>query len=102
MGEGLHVQAGNMNQDGSNTINSSNDFLNEIHGLESSAAELLGIWRGPAANAFRNSFEGKTAQLMSFKNLLEQRGENIQTAAGILQKNEDELTAQATNMFRND
>ena len=102
MGEGLHVQAGQMNQDGSNTINSANDFLNQIHGLESSVAELLGIWKGPAAGAFRNSFEGKTDQLMAFKNLLEERGENIQTASNILQNNEDELTARANTMFRND
>ena len=100
MGEGLHVQAGQMSQDGSNTINSANDFLTQIRGLESSVAELLGIWRGPAAGAFRNSFDSKTSELMAFKNLLEERGENIQTASKILQNNEDELTARANSMFR--
>lgn len=102
MGEGLHVQSGLMSQDGANTINSANDFLTQIRGLESSVTELLSIWRGPAAGAFRNSFDSKTGELMAFKNLLETRGENIQTASNILQNNEDELTARANTMFRND
>lgn len=100
MGEGLHVQAGQMTQDGNNTVESANDFLDQIRGLESSVAELLGMWKGPAAGAFRNSFDGKTSELMAFKNLLEERGENIVTSAGILQNNEDELTARANGMFR--
>lgn len=100
MAEGLHVQAGQMTQDGNNTIDSADEFCTEIRGLEESVHELLGIWRGASAQAFQSSFDWKTEQLMSFKNLLEQRGENIVESAKILDQNEQDLTAMGSNLFR--
>ena len=100
MSGGLHVQAGQMTQDGNNTIDSADEFLSEIRGLEESVHELLSIWRGESAVAFKGSFDGKTEQLISFKNLLEQRGENIVDSAKILDNNEQELAAMGSNLFR--
>ena len=100
MSGGLHVQAGQMTQDGNNTIDSADEFCTEIRGLEESVHELLSIWRGASAAAFQSSFDGKTEQLLSFKNLLEQRGENIVQSANILDRNEQDLTAMGSNLFR--
>lgn len=100
MSNGLHVQASEMTQDGNNTIDSADEFCTEIRGLEESVHELLGIWRGASAVAFQGSFDGKTEQLLSFKDLLEQRGENIVTSAKILDRNEQDLAAMGSNLFR--
>ncbi|MBP5678780.1 MAG: hypothetical protein J6X28_03005 [Bacilli bacterium] len=99
MSDGLIVQAGGMSQDGKSTIDSSEDFLGEIHKLESNTHELLSIWNGPAATAYKGSFEGKTAELMDFKQRLTQRGENIVTSAKILSDNEDDLASAGSHLF---
>lgn len=96
--DGLLYDAG-MTQDGNDTIDNAEEFENDIHSLESNVQELLSIWSGEAANAFRLSFEDKTAELMRFKKTLITRGENIVKASNELQRNEEDLAAAGSHLF---
>ena len=95
---GLLYESG-MTQDGNNTIDNAEEFENDIRSLESSVQDLLSIWSGEAANAFRGSFDDKTAELMRFKEALTERGENIVQASNDLQRNEEDLAAAGSHLF---
>ena len=97
---GIYADPSRMTQDGNDTIDSADEFFNEIRALDSSVHELLSIWHGDAATAFKKSFDSKTKELMNFQNVLEARGENIVQSAKILDKNEQELASLGSNLFR--
>ena len=100
MSGGLHAEPGRMTQDGNNTIDNADEFRAEIDGLSSSISELLSIWRGASADAFYKSYAEKAAELLAFRNLLEERGENVVQGANLLDKNEQDLTAMGSSLFK--
>ena len=97
---GLLAQTGNMTQDGNKQIENGDQFLAEVRNLDVKTEELLRIWMGPAASAYHSSYEGKAAELVAFGNKMTERGENIVTASNILSRNEEDLAAQGSGLFR--
>lgn len=97
---GLLAQTGNMTQDGNKQIENGDQFLAEVHNLDVKTEELLRIWTGPAATAYHGSYNGKAAELVAFGNTMTERGENIVTASNILSRNEEDLAAQGSGLFR--
>ena len=99
MSGGLQVQAGSMKSDGDKTIESAEQFLNEINQLKNNVEALMRIWNGPAAAAFSSSFNDQADNLGQFQVLLNTRGENIVASANILNRNEEDLADAGSHMF---
>ena len=67
---GLHVDSGNMNSQGLNTISNAESFANEINSLDSNVNALMGIWRGIAATTFKETVDAQIVNLNSFREVL--------------------------------
>ena len=89
-----------MAQDGDNTIDSADEFVTEIRGLESSIFHLLSIWKGPAAESFSRSADEKLKELSHFADVLSLRGDNITKGAKIMGSTEDYLETLGSNIYR--
>lgn len=86
---GLHANTGAMNTRGEETVNAAFDLMTKINNLANHVEELMGIWSGPSATAFNNSFEQEKNDLSRFKDLLDELGINIKKGANILNKTEE-------------
>ena len=89
MAAGLEVSTSAMNTRGEETVNAAFELMTEINSLASNVEELMGIWSGPSATAFNNSFEQEKNNLSRFKDLLDELGVNISKGAAILNKTEE-------------
>ena len=96
---GLYVDSGNMNAQGINTVANANDFLNEINVLVANVESLMNIWKGTAAESFKQSVDAQVVNLKEFEKILEILGEKIIEGAKDFDTTEDENAAAARNLF---
>ncbi len=96
---GLHADTGSMNTRGRETVSNSELFENEIGSLNNNIAELMTIWRGLSANEFKDSYLEQHENLERFRELLNELGENISSAANILNKTEEDNAATGAHLF---
>lgn len=96
---GLHVDAGNMNSQGINTVSNAESFANEISNLSSNVDSLMSIWRGLAANNFKEAVDGQIVNLNSFRELLSLLGEKISEGARHFDDTEQDNASAASSLF---
>ena len=96
---GLHVDSGNMNAEGLNTVSNAESFANEISNLDSNVNSLMSIWRGEAATKFKGVVDEQVVNLNSFKEVLSLLGEKIIAGARRFDENEEETANAASNLF---
>ena len=96
---GLHVDSGNMNTQGMNTVNSAETFANEINSLTSNIDSLMSIWRGLAATTFKGEADEQIVYLNEFKELLNLLGEKIMQGARTFDETEEANASAAANLF---
>ena len=96
---GLHVDSGNMNSQGLNTVSNAESFANEISNLSSNVDSLMSIWRGMAATTFKEAVDEQIINLNSFRELLTLLGEKISEGARHFDETEEENASMASNLF---
>ena len=96
---GLHVDAGNMNSQGMNTISSSEDLGNQITNLNGNVDSLMSIWRGLAASEFKEAVDSQIVNLREFQQLLNLLGEKITQGARHFDETEQDNASRAANLF---
>ena len=99
MSGGLQVNTGNMNQNGLTTVSNADYFQTELASLRSNIETLMTIWKGVAANEFNKSYEDQAQNLNNFQTLLNDLGESISKAAGILNDTEEENASAGARLF---
>ncbi len=96
---GLHVDAGNMNSQGMNTIASSEDLNSQINSLNSNVENLMTIWRGLSANQFKMVVDDQIVNLRDFQELLNLLGQKITQGARQFDDTEQENANRAAGLF---
>ena len=96
---GLHVDAGNMNSQGMNTIASSEDLNSQINSLNSNVKNLMTIWRGLSANQFKMVVDDQIVNLRDFQELLNLLGQKITQGARQFDDTEQENANRAASLF---
>lgn len=96
---GLHVDAGNMNSQGMNTIASSEDLNSQINSLNSNVENLMTIWRGLSANQFKMVVDDQIVNLRDFQELLNLLGQKITQGARQFDDTEQENANRAASLF---
>lgn len=96
---GLTVSPADMDARGRATVQSGNDFENELNSLRSNMDTLKTIWRGDAAAAFDGSYQEIASELNGFKERIVTLGENISTGATIMDRTEQDNVAMGKNLI---
>ena len=99
MGNGLKVDPAAMNSLGKETVEQSVNLKNQIDSLTSNENNLMGIWRGDAANTFDETVTAQMKNLEAFKNLIEELGQKINTGANTFDENEQENVSDAKKLL---
>ena len=95
MNNGLNVNAGGMSGDGKRTIQSSEEFGQELNNLKSKIEELLSMWHGEASMEFNKSYEVHNEKLKLFQELLNELGNKIVLGSKIFDETEEANAAAA-------
>ena len=96
---GLHVDSGNMNSQGLNTISNAESFANEISNLDGNVNSLMNIWRGIAASNFKEAVDAQIVNLNAFREVLSLLGEKIVDGARRFDETEEENATNASRLF---
>ena len=96
---GLYANTEEMDAEGKQTVINADYFQKEIVSLKKNVDDLLAIWSGPSATEFQNSYTYQEENLQEFQKLLNELGENVSEAAGILETTEEDLANKATNLL---
>ena len=96
---GLHVDAGSMNSQGVNTVKLAEDLNSEINSLNANIESLMGIWRGIAAQQFKQVVDTQVVNLRDFEKLLNTMGQNIVKGATLFDETEQDNANRASNLF---
>lgn len=96
---GLQVKTGDMDSNGRNTVMNASYLQNELVSLSHNIDSLMGIWRGISADQFRQSYEQQAKNFNEFQKLLNDLGEAISSAAGILNSTEEENASKGARLF---
>ena len=96
---GLYVNSANMNTEGMNTVSNSQSLANEIANLDGNVNSLMSIWRGAAANSFKEVVDAQIVNLNSFREVLTLLGEKIIDGARRFDETEEENASNASRLF---
>lgn len=96
---GLHVNSGEMNTNGRDTVTSAQNLESELASLKNNMENLMGIWRGVSANEFNNSYNEQNQNFRAFRELLNDLGERISLAANRLNETEEDNARKGSNLF---
>ena len=96
---GLQANTGGMNQNGQATITNADYLQTELTSLARNVEGLMGIWRGMAASQFGQSFQEASRYFGAFQQLLNELGEGITKAAGILHNTEEDNASAGAHLF---
>ncbi len=96
---GLHVNSGEMNTNGRDTVTSAQNLESELSSLKNNMENLMGIWRGVSANEFNNSYNEQNQNFRAFRELLNDLGERISLAANRLNETEEDNARKGSNLF---
>lgn len=96
---GLHVNAEVMHSQGVSTMNLSQELGTQIESLNANIDSLMTIWKGAAADQFRQATAPQIQNLRKFQELLDLLGQKIVDGAGRFDQVEQENVDRARNLF---
>lgn len=96
---GLHVNAEVMHSQGVSTMNLSQELGTQIQSLSSNIDSLMTIWKGAAADQFRQATVPQIQNLRKFQELLDMLGQKIVEGASRFDQVEQDNVDRARSLF---
>ncbi len=96
---GLHVNAEVMHSQGVSTMNLSQELGTQIQSLSSNIDSLMTIWKGAAADQFRQATAPQIQNLRKFQELLDMLGQKIVEGASRFDQVEQDNVDRARSLF---
>ena len=96
---GLRARTGEMDSNGRTTVKNADYLQTELTSLSRNIDSLMGIWRGGSANQFKQSYDQQARNFTEFQLLLNDLGESISAAAGILNAAEENNASKGAHLF---
>lgn len=98
--KGIHVDPSEMELDGKNTLDLSNELQSEIKELTNTKDNLISMWSGDASNAFNEAAVNELKSLTEFQELITEMGNRIISGSGTFYNNEEENVDDAKKLLK--